>query len=162
VGKLRKREKNGRLQRPSAAERREAQKAREFAEQLTVLNQPHRRGNPDQMCGDALGRFVLAHRLGREVYDAGQRYSMLVRRFYASRGIPMFMRDRGGSGRGISEAATAAIAEALKEIDGALVKISRPGLSAVRTLCVFENEVAPAVEADAREVLVAPQNFRRL
>jgi hypothetical protein len=46
----RKREKNGRLQRPSAAERREAQKLREFAEQLTVLAQPHRRGNPDQMC----------------------------------------------------------------------------------------------------------------
>ena len=46
------------------------------------------RGNPDQMCGDALGRFVLVHRLGREVYDLGQRYGLLVRRFYASRGIP--------------------------------------------------------------------------
>ena len=45
-----------------------------------------------------LGRFVLAHRLGREVYDLGQRYGMLVRRFYASRGIPLFFRDRGELG----------------------------------------------------------------
>ena len=120
------------------------------------------RGNPDQMCGDALGRFVLVHRLGREVYDLGQRYGLLVRRFYASRGIPLFFRDRGGSGRGISEVATKAIADSLREIDGALVKVSRPGLSAVRTLYVFENEIAPAVEADGREVLVALQNFKRL
>jgi hypothetical protein len=42
-----------------------------------------------------------SNRLGREVYDLGQKYGMLVRRFYASRGIPLFFRDRGGSGRGI-------------------------------------------------------------
>ena len=90
--------KNGRPQRPNAAERREAQKLRECAEQLTVLAQPHRRGNPDQMCGDSLGRFVLAHRLGREVYDLGQRYGMLVRRFYASRGHSIVSSGSRGSG----------------------------------------------------------------
>jgi hypothetical protein len=75
----------------------------------------------------------------------------------------LFLRDRSSaSGRGISAEATVAIADSLREIDGALAKISRPGLSAVRTLCVFENEVMPVVEPDAREVLVALQQFKRL
>lgn len=58
-----------------------AQRAREEAEKAVVLNQPHRRGNNDQRCENALGRFCLQNKLAGELYDAGQQYASLVRQW---------------------------------------------------------------------------------
>lgn len=54
-------------------------KAQEF-EMATVLAQPHRHGSRSQLSENAFGRFILAHKLRRELYDAGIEYYALRRR----------------------------------------------------------------------------------
>ena len=69
------REPNGKPQRAPRAERKEDVVG-------LVREQPHRRGNMDQLCGDALGRFILRHGLRRELYDAANQFGTLIRRYY--------------------------------------------------------------------------------
>ena len=75
----------------------DAQKAAEESEMRVVLAQPHRRGNRSQLAESPLGRFVLAHSLDRELFDAGEVYAGLKRRYLAAWDTPL--PDRlGGSG----------------------------------------------------------------
>ncbi len=98
------REPNGRPQRPSAAERQAARLKREQGERATVLAQPHRRGNQDQLCASPLGRHVLDCRLRRELYDAGEEYTETTRRWRAAKGVPVGLIVVGaGSGRELSD-----------------------------------------------------------
>jgi hypothetical protein len=100
------REPNGRLQRPSKEEREAARLRREAGERATVLAQPHRRGNYDQLCASSLGRHVLDHRLRRELYDAGEEYAETVRRWRAAKGVPVGLSAIGvGSGRDMADEA---------------------------------------------------------
>jgi hypothetical protein len=88
---------------------------------------------------------------------------LLVRRFYAAYGIPLYYRDKGGSGRGISAQATRAIAKAFAEIHNSLKKrISSVGISALKTLAVFEQEIPNNVESEAKEALLALQDCKCL
>jgi hypothetical protein len=77
----RQRHPGGKIKQPTKAEREAAEKAREQAEKATVLAQPHRRGDTDQRCESALGSFVIRNKLRSELYDAGQAYADLVRRW---------------------------------------------------------------------------------
>ncbi len=98
------REASGRLQRPSKEEREAARLRREAGERATVLAQPHRRGNYDQLCASALGRHVLDCGLRRELYDAGEEYAETVRRWRAIKGVPVSLAAIGhGSGRDIAD-----------------------------------------------------------
>ncbi len=100
------REPNGRAQRPTAAEREAARLKREQGERATVLAQPHRRGNYDQLCSSALGRHVLDHRLRRELYDAGEEYAATTRRWRAAKGVPEpFITGGRGNGSGTTDEA---------------------------------------------------------
>lgn len=58
----------------------EAEKKVQEHEMATVLAQPHRQGSRSQLSENAFGRFILAHKLRRELYDAGVEYYALRRR----------------------------------------------------------------------------------
>src|SRR5262245_33050033 len=76
------RERNGRPQRPSAADRNPI---------AACLMQPHRRNAKDPkdpFNESELGRFILRQELPRIVYDSALDYAKLVRRSFAAAGIP--------------------------------------------------------------------------
>lgn len=78
----------------------EAERISREAEMQTVLAQPHRRGNRSQLAECPLGRFCAAHKLHRALYDAGEAYGALKRKWLAAYDAPL--PDKlGGSGRDI-------------------------------------------------------------
>lgn len=56
---------------------------------ITVLSQPHRRGNRSQLAECPLGQFCLTHGLDRALYDAAEAYGQLRRQWSAFAGAPM-------------------------------------------------------------------------
>jgi hypothetical protein len=148
------RELNGKLKRMAAAERNAS-----LGEKIQVLSQPHRRAVDigdalDQKRESILGRFVIRNKLRPELYDAGIEFGSLCRHFYHSKGVTTFIREgHRGSGLGISPAKTAQLEREVERLEAPLLKLSAPGFSAVRTMCVFENEIAPQVEPAAIIVL---------
>lgn len=77
-----------------------AQRAAEEANMITVLSQPHRRGNRSQLAENPLGRFCLTHGLDRALYDAAEAYAQLNRQWLAAAGAPL--PDRlGGNDRDV-------------------------------------------------------------
>lgn len=135
AGKKRKfgaREPSGKLQRPTAAEREAARLRREAGERATVLAQPHRRGNYDQLCASALGRHVLDHGLRRELYDAGEEYAETARRWRALKGVPVGLQAVGaGSGGEVADEAVIRLSKRLDEMRKAIV--ANGGIETLRT-----------------------------
>jgi hypothetical protein len=95
--KLKRREKNGRLVRPSKAEREAARLQALHAERVVVLAQSHRRGNIDQRCESPLGRFVIARKLKPELYDAGEHFQTIVMTWRRLKGLPGVLSNGPGS-----------------------------------------------------------------
>lgn len=91
---------SGRLKKPRTLEKiAEAERAVAEANMIVVLKQPHRRGNRSQLAENPLGRFCLDHKLDQALYDAGDAYGSLRRKWAAMAGAPMI--DRlGGNGGG--------------------------------------------------------------
>jgi hypothetical protein len=58
-------------------------------EREQVLNQPHRKKNESQQCGDVFGRFCLQHDLPMSIYYAGQKYLHMVIRWRTLMGVPV-------------------------------------------------------------------------
>jgi hypothetical protein len=81
------REPNGRKQRDPSAIRKDDVRH-------TAVNQPHRRGNIDQLCENALGRFVIRRKLRRELFLAGEEYRSALRRWRLAKGL----KDEGSNG----------------------------------------------------------------
>jgi hypothetical protein len=78
----------------------EAELARANAQRLTVLAQPHRRGDSSQMAESALGRFIINNKLRSECFDAGEQWATVKRKWLVAMGcrIPG---GPGGSGADI-------------------------------------------------------------
>lgn len=156
------REPNGRLQRPSREEREAARLRREAGERATVLAQPHRRGNYDQLCASALGRFILNHRtdgrgLRRELFEAGEEYAGTVRRWRASKGIPEpFLNSARGSGTGPSDEAVERLEKRVTAMRSYVAKES--GVQALKWLDIIvldDGEIPGAVGCHAVGALTA-------
>ena len=125
-----------------------------LGERFQVANQPHRRGDMDQLLENPLGRLIIRHKLRREYYDAGQEYGGLVRHFYHAHGIQLdFSEGRGGNGLGVRPGTAKWLAEELERIEPPLQKLNPLGFSALKTLCVHEREIAPEAEQVAIIVL---------
>jgi hypothetical protein len=150
------REPNGRIKRIEASERRLL-----LGERRQVADQPHRRGDTSQLCGDPLGRFVLRHQLPRGLYDAATEYAGMVRCFYAAKlpsgamsGVPQLPGDdRRGGGDGVAPAKAVWLQKQLEWIEQPLQKLSPAGFVALKMLAVFEREIAPEAEPMAIVVL---------
>lgn len=129
--KVGKREASGKPQRAPAGERADAIRG-------VVLAQPHRRGNTDQRAESPWGRFCLragpGHRpLDREIYDAGEQYAGLKRRWRAARGVPTDLRlGVGGSGDGPSDITVAQWARTIARVEHAMARETVPGFLAIR------------------------------
>jgi len=141
--KFGKREKNGNLQRPSKIERESFQRRMEQVEMQTVLAQPHRRGNTDQRCESALGRFSIANpKLRRELFDAASDYAGLKRRWRAAKGVPGDVRlGADGSGAGPCEATVRAWEAQIAEIETAIVRDSPLGFAPFKWLVLDDRDI---------------------
>ena len=125
----------------------------------TARSQPHRRDlkEPDSRWADsALGRFCLANRLRKEIYDAGLMYQVIYDRHCAAWGAPCQRRSGGGRG-GMGEGPTMrTVAEWRSALEGCSRAISDAGgvlaVKAIKLLChddidIHPLEVAPAIIA---------------
>jgi hypothetical protein len=144
------REGNGRHKRPSPAELKRLQKEALLREARrvigTVLDQPHRRGNRDQLCENALGRFVINRKLARELYDAGQEYAGIVYQHKRLMGLPGTYSNGPGMGHGHDDPEIADKIERLRVRQRDAYSCMRPSDAApTRWLCV---EAGPMEDVD--------------
>jgi hypothetical protein len=119
---------SGQLKRPTTIEQMAAaEKAREEAEMVTVLRQPHRIAfGRSQMAECALGRFVLKHRLRSELFQAGDAWANTKRKWLSVKGAPLPDKP-GGTGADVpSEIVDKWAAEAL-EGEQAMMRAGGPG-----------------------------------
>lgn len=151
----RRREKSGKLQRPSKAQMEAILKQREEAEMSVVLNQPHRKGNRDQRCENALGRFVIRMKLRDELYTAGQEFETITRSWRAAKGIPsQLTRGPLGTGNGPSERTVAEWTRTLIRVQRAMQESTPEGFLEVRKLCLDNIDVDANGEGYAIDGLV--------
>lgn len=141
------------MQRPTAQEREAARKRSLQLEQLTVLRQPHRRGEIHQFAESPLGRLVLRLKLHDSIYDAGLEYGTLVRRYYAAAGIPQVIRGAapGPTTGGVDPKIAVETRRRLFQIERPLRRM--PGFAAMRVLTVNEMEIDPGLDEAAAKVL---------
>lgn len=138
-----KRERNGRPLRPTIWELKELQRAREETEKQTVLAQPHRRGERDQKAASALGRFCLQHKLEGELYQAGEEYGNLVRRWRIANCIPV--QGRPGPSLGIEpdDATVQGWGRRILEIEDRLLRASPGIFGAIGWLILSDEDPHP-------------------
>lgn len=140
------REANGRLKRPTVAQLKEIEAARYRENMRQVAAQPHRRSAPDPLdprLENALGRFCVRLKLRPELYDAGQEWASIVRRWRAAKGCPEpMLRGPQGSGLGPSEATVAAWTRLVVEVERELSAHGQAVWFAARQVCIDDNDLA--------------------
>jgi hypothetical protein len=139
VGRKRKigaRQPNGQLSRASKGQRSDRQQQAIFKERAVVLAQPHRRGNPDQRCACAFGRFCMGAGFKPAVFDAGEQYAAVVRRWRAARGVPTNVRlsEGRGTGEGPSAETVAAWRAQIIRCDAAMSAAHHDGFLSVKSM----------------------------
>lgn len=147
VGRPRKagpRTKSGALRKPTLQQIKEAE-AKEYRENMQpVANQPHRRNAPDPLdrrLSSALGRFCIAHGLRSELFDAGEEWGNLLRRWRAAKGVPDPMHTGGmGSGLGPSDDTVDGWERLIRRIEKSLETAGRRVWLATRSLCIDDVE----------------------
>ena len=130
-----KRHPNGSLRQPTRAQMEANERAIRMAETRAVLNQPHRNGDPDPRLGCEFGRFTVAARLSMEIYDAGEHYGGILRRWRSAMGIPTVERlNEGGGSDGPSDETVKTWARQINEAYRAMARVSRRGARCVTNL----------------------------
>jgi hypothetical protein len=127
----------------------EAQDAKRLEATVQVLSQPHRRGDSSELRESALGSFVLDYACGRECYEAGWDYAVMVYRWRMVKGVqvPKWVREEyGGSGGELDFNSAEAFREAvedwgekIKECESAMKCFGKSTFEAVNSL-IFENK----------------------
>ena len=124
---------------------------------VTVLRQPHRKGDTDQRRASALGRFVLAYRMRSEIYDSGNEYAELVARWRAARGIPTDVRlGVGGCGEGPADETVREWNKKIEMVHAAITLVAKPGLPLIRTLILDDRDI------DATDAIVTQSALSEL
>ena len=138
------RQPNGRLRRPSKAERENFAKRMEEVEMQTVLRQPHRNGDRDQNCECELGQFFKRNRhLRRELRDAAEHYRETKRRWRAAWGAPTLDRIEGGGGLGPSDKTVKAWGREIDEMERAADRAVFAGLKQFQELVLEDIDPHP-------------------
>lgn len=152
------RQPNGELKRPTMQQIADLDLARRQEHKQVVLAQPHRRGNTDQRCATAIGRFFIRNpRLRRELPDAAERYAALKRRWRAAWGVRTMERASEGSGSGLGPSATAVRrwGAEITMAERAMMEASPAGYFAVRLLVLEDADIGTDQEAAAVVSLTA-------
>lgn len=149
------REANGRLKRPTVAQLKEIEAARYRENMRQVAGQPHRRLAPDPLdprLENALGRFCVRMKLRPELYDAGQEWAAIVRRWRAAKGCPEpMLRGPQGSGLGPSDATVAAWTRLVVEVERELSTHGAAVWFAARGVCI--DDIEPTLENEEAAVV---------
>lgn len=120
-----------------------------------VLSQPHRRGNTDQKCESALGRFCLRMKLREELYSAGKNYADITRAWRVAKGVPSQMVSGGpGSGNGPSDATVIEWGKKLARVQMEMQRETPEGYYAIRLLCLDGVDIEYLNEAQAVDALM--------
>ena len=153
------REKSGKRQRLTRTQIEQAQKEleeRKRAEIMgTVLNQPHRMGDPDQRLHSALGQICKRLKLRDELYLAGEAYGDLTRRWrLAIACLNVCGHKSGGStGNEVTREAADRLTDQLKAAEAGIK--ANGTYPYVRHICVdFPEERGLDFPADGYERLV--------
>jgi hypothetical protein len=141
--KIGRREPNGRLARPSLKQVLELRRMAEDEEKQVVLAQPHRRGERDQRASCALGRFCLQNKLEPELYQAGEDYGNLVRRWRIAKGIPVQGRPGPSKGTEPDEKTIRGWGRRILEIEDRLLKAAPGVLGAIGWLILSDEDPQP-------------------
>ena len=151
------REPSGKIKRPTRAEMAAADLRKREGERSFVLMQPHRNGEASQLAGSAFGRYCLRMKMRRELYDAGEEYANVVRRWRAARGIPTDLRLSEGAGTGDGPAGTtvAAWAKRISSLNNTMLNTSKEGFFAVRQMILDGYDIGMDQDGCASETLVA-------
>lgn len=143
------REPSGRRQRKSTQEALNEINARQTEEIVGVVaRQPHRREFDDPrspLVGCAIGRFVMRHRMAREVIASAEVYGDTKRKWLAAKGAPGEV-DMGGNGGDWDEAAVRKFFEVFKAIESSVATVA--GMNALSL-----------IEAAAVRDFDIPENF---
>ena len=161
------REANGRVKRPTLAQLKQQEADRYRANMQQVAQQPHRRGarNPmDPRLENALGRFCVAHSLAGELYDAGQEWASICRRWRSAKGVPDPQHTGGmGSGMGPADDTVAAWGKIKLRVERELAAQGDAVWFATRQLCLDCNDLGADQDEAAKIGLhVVAQNLGRL
>ena len=128
-------------------------RAKRQEQMQVVLAQPHRRGNTDQRCATAFGRFTLRMGIRRELIQAADKYVDLKRRWLAAWGACAVDRpaERTGLGEGPSWETMRRWSAQITEGEHAMMDASAPGYFAIRLLLLEDAEIG--IDQDAAAVI---------
>jgi hypothetical protein len=151
--KLIAREPNGRAQRPSLAQIKEAERKQRLAETAVVMAQPHRawaRDPGDPRLASALGRLVIRHRLRSELFDAGSEWTGIYRRWRAASAIPDPLHSQSlGGGLGPSDRLVASWWADIVRVENALRQYGQGAYLGVRHVLLDDADLPDEAIADA-------------
>lgn len=136
------RELNGKPKRPTLQQIAEIERHSREHEMAVVLAQPHRRGERDQKAASALGRFVLQQKLKEEVYDAGEEYAALVRRWRVAKGVPVQGRVGPSTGMPLDDATVDTWGKRIASIERRFLKAGPGVASATIWLTIDDRDLA--------------------
>lgn len=149
------REASGRAQRPTAEQLREIDRKVRLKERRQVMGQPHRNGADDPRCENPFGRFCIRFKLAEELYDAGEEYARLWRKWRLARGLPSMDGVFGeGSGEEPLYADPDEAWQAIMRADNAMGKFPT-GRLAVTQMCAERQEVPDAMQRRAIDAIIA-------
>lgn len=150
--KVGKREKNGRLERPTLAQLESADRANRLSETAVVLAQPHRQGDDDVRLVSALGRFAKRCKLRREIMEAATEYANKEAWWGRAVGRPRGFENatpRPGNGNGPSDATVRGWLDFKLGVDTMLMRHSLSGYKAFRRLVIDDCDPEPSAATDA-------------
>ena len=138
------------------AERDLGQRRSADVEKLLVLSQPHRKGNPSQLCESPLGQLILRRGLRPELFEAGREYARLINSYRMSICAPksrpaipkIALMDGGMAGSPRPDPEPEQVMRLMRFIGK--VELPLNGSKALlRDLCLEERPLPPNAEDDA-------------
>jgi hypothetical protein len=134
----------GRLKKPTLQQIKEAEAKKHRENMQTVANQPHRRGYSDPLdrrLTSALGRFCIGQRLRSELYDAGEEWAGVLRRWRAAKGVPDPLHTGGmGTGQGPSDKTVDDWERLIRRIENALHLEGKDVWLLTRNVCIEDQD----------------------
>lgn len=151
------REPNGRIQRPTAAQRAAMEKEARSRETVTVRKQPHRvwaKEPADPKLETPFGRFCVARGLPDDLFQAGERYSGLWRKWRLAAGLSCpFGHSSDGTGAEPGYDPDQFWRD-IERADAAMHRASVTGKVAVIRMCGYREDAPGAMQGRVADALV--------
>lgn len=150
------REKNGRKSRRLVDRQNDASRRLADLEQSVVLRQPHRRGEKSPLAECAIGRFVLAHGIDPECFDAAMSFQRRRAVYRAVVGAPRIDQVAGtnGSADGPDKETVARWRDDIETVEEAVLEAAGEfGMIVIN--CLLDRDLEPRATEIAKRAVVA-------